>query len=107
MGGPGSTIQAFKLEDVEGKPAFTLAWTAKDLVRPVPPVIASGVVFALSSGDKGSAAVVHALDALTGAPIWSSKNEVTAPGNLTPLTVANGRVYFATADSTMWVFGMP
>jgi len=105
--GHGSSIAAFKLEEQGGKPVFTPVWTVKDLVRPVPPVIASGVAFILSSGEGRKNAVLHAVDALTGAAIWSTKNEVTAPGNLTPLTVANGRVYFATTDSTVWVFGVP
>ena len=105
--GQGSGIAAFKIEDQGGKPVFTPAWTVKDLIRPVPPVVASGVAFVLSSGEGRKHAVLHAVDAATGAAIWSTKNDVTAAGNLTPLTVANGRVYFVTADSTVWVFGLP
>lgn len=108
--GRGGYIQAFQLtEEDGGKLALKPAWTsAKDLVRPMPPVaVGTTAVFALSSGDKGSHAVLHALDPATGASFWSTKNEVTAPGNLTPLMVANGRAYFVTTDSTLWVFGMP
>jgi outer membrane protein assembly factor BamB len=105
--GHGSSIAAFKIEDQGGKPVFTPLWTVKDLIKPVPPVVANGVAFILSSGDGKKNAVLHAVDALTGASIWSTKNEVTSPGNLTPLTLANGRVYFSTADSTVWVFGVP
>jgi outer membrane protein assembly factor BamB len=105
--GHNSSVTAFKLEDQGGKTVFTPVWTMKDLTRPVPPVVVSGVAFVLSSGEGRKNAVLHAIDALTGTSIWSTRNEVTAPGNLTPLTVANGRVYFVTADSTVWVFGMP
>ena len=105
--GHTGSITAFKLEEQDGKPVFTPAWTVKDLVRPMPPVVASGVAFILSSGEGRKHAVLHAVDAATGAAIWSTKNDVTGPGNLTPLTVANGRVYFVTADSTVWVFGLP
>ena len=105
--GQGGSVAAFKLEEKDGKPVFTPAWVVKDLVRPVPPVIAGGVAFILSSGDARKHAVLHAVDAISGAPIWSTKNEVTAAGNLTPLTVANGRVYFVTMDSTVWAFGVP
>ena len=107
VNGQGGSIAAFKIEDKDGKPTFTPVWTVKDLVRPVPPVVAAGVAFVLSSGDARKHAELHAVDAATGAAIWSTKNTVTAPGNLTPLTVANGRVYFVTADSTVWVFGVP
>ena len=105
--GHGGSVAAFKLEEQAGKPVFTPLWTAKDLIRPVPPVVANGVAFVLSSGEGRTHAVLHALDGMTGASIWSTKNEVAAPGNLTPLTIANGRVYFVTADSTVWVFGVP
>lgn len=105
--GVSGSVVAYKIETKDGKPVFTPAWTVKDLVKPVPPVIANGVAFLLSSGEGRKHAVLHAVDALTGAAIWSTKNEVTAAGNLTPLMVANGRVYFVTNDSTVWVFGMP
>ena len=52
-------------------------------------------------------AVVYALDATTGKELWSSKNQMTAAGNLTGMTIANGRLYVGTVDSTMWVFGVP
>lgn len=105
--GHGGSVAAFKIEEQGGKTVFTPLWTVKDLIKPVPPVVASGVAFILSSGEGRKNAVLHAVDAMTGAAIWSTRNEVTAPGNLTPLTVANGRIYFVTADSTVWVFGVP
>ena len=72
-------------------------------------VITNGVVFALSSGDAASKtkAVVYALDASTGKELWSSKGQITAAGNLTGMTIANGRLFLGTTDSTMWVFGVP
>lgn len=102
-------IVAFKLEEKDGKPALTPAWASRDLMRPTPPVIANGVVFALSSGDAARKmhAVLYALDGATGKEIWSTGDQVTAPGSLTGLTMANGRVYFATSDYTIWVFGVP
>lgn len=99
------SIVAFKLEEQDGKPVLAPAWISRDLTRPTPPVIAGGVVFALSNG--GPHATLYALDAATGQEVWSTGNQVTAPGSLTGLTVANGRVYFATDDSTLWIFGVP
>ena len=81
----------------------------------MPPVIASGVVFALSAGEfnrqiqrpKGSThATLYALDATTGKELYSSRNLVTAPASLTGLTVSNGRVYFGAIDGTFYAFGM-
>ena len=99
--GGKSGVVAYKLDDS----GFTQAWMSREMVRPVPPVIAGNIVFALSSG--GAHAVLYALDGATGKEMWSSKTEVTAPGNLAAITVANGRIYFTTTDSTLWTYGMP
>ena len=107
--GKNGAVVAYKLEEQGGKVMLTKAWTSMDLVKPVPPVITNGVVFALSSGDAASKtkAVVYALDASTGKELWSSKGQITAAGNLTGMTIANGRLFLGTTDSTMWVFGVP
>jgi outer membrane protein assembly factor BamB len=102
--GAGS-IAAFKVEDQNGKPALTPAWVSRDIPSPQPPVIASGVVFALS-GKSGTHATLYALDAATGKELYSSRNLATAPAALTGMTVANGRVYFGTTDGTAYAFGM-
>jgi hypothetical protein len=46
------------------------------------------------------------LDGATGKEIYSTGNQVTAPGNLTGVTVANGRVFFTTTDNTLYGFGV-
>ena len=99
------------------------AWISRDLDSPQLPVIANGVVFALSAGEitrrisdngntvderpKGSThATLYALDAQTGMELYSSRNLVNVPAALTGLTVANGRVYFGGTDGTLYAFGM-
>ena len=118
---PNGSVVAFKIEDQNGKLVLTPAWVSRDLSSPLPPAIASGVVFALSAGEftrrvkdsaieerpKGSThATLYALDAATGKELYSSRNLVTAPASLTGLTVANGRVYFGSIDGTFYTFGM-
>jgi outer membrane protein assembly factor BamB len=112
---PNGSIVALKVEEQSGKPALTPVWISRDLTSPMPPVIASGVVFALSAGEfnrqiqrpKGSThATLYALDATTGKELYSSRNLVAAPASLTGLTVANGRVYFGAIDGTFYAFGM-
>jgi hypothetical protein len=117
-------IVAFKLHDQGGKPTLSPAWISRDLTSPAPPVIAQGVVFALANGEfsrkvketkgvariqdhpKGSThATLYALDGITGKEIYSTGDQVTAPGSLTGLSVANSRVYFTTTDNTIYVFG--
>ena len=111
--GRGAVI-AFKVEESNGKPVLTQGWTSRNMSSPEPPVITNGVVFALSAGEytrderpKGSThATLYALDAATGKEMYSTGDQVNAPGNLTGVTVANGRVYFTTNDNTLYAFGI-
>jgi outer membrane protein assembly factor BamB len=49
---------------------------------------------------------MYALDAATGKEMYSTGNQVTAPANLTGMTIANGRVFFTTTDGTLYGFGV-
>lgn len=121
---PNGSIVAFKVEEQDGKPVLTAAWASEDMQSPAPPVIAQGVVFALANGEyirrirksrgsvrveerpkNGTHAVLYALDAATGKQMYSTGDQVALPGSLTGLSIANGRLYFATTDNTMNVFG--
>jgi outer membrane protein assembly factor BamB len=107
-------IVAFKVEESNGKPALTQAWVSRNMSSPEPPVITNGVVFALAAGEysrddkpKGSThATLYALDAAAGKEMYSTGDQVTAPANLTGVTLANGRVYFTTNDNTLYAFGI-
>jgi outer membrane protein assembly factor BamB len=111
---PNGSVVAFKLDEANGKPVLTPAWVSRDMSSPQPPVITSGIVFALSAGEytreerpkSGTHATLYALDGATGKEMYSTGNQVTTPGNLTGLTVANGRVYFTTNDSMLYAFGI-
>lgn len=121
---PNGSIVAFKVEEQQGQLMLIPAWVSRDMSSPAPPVIAEGVVFALSNGQfhrkidrsKGAAgieeqpvtgahATLYALDGATGKEIYSTGDQVTAPGTLTGLSLANGRLYFTTTDNTVNVFG--
>ncbi len=102
--GPASngSIVAFRVEEQAGKTVLTPAWVSRDMNSPQPPVIANGVVFALSSGEfnrqmnpkNGTHATLYALDATTGKELYSSRNLVTSPAALTGMTVATGSEYY-------------
>jgi hypothetical protein len=115
------SVAAFKVDDRAGKPLLTPVWVSRDLNSPMPPVIASGVVFVVSAGEfarqiketgiderpKGSAhATLYALDGRTGRELYSSRNLVTTSASLTGMTIANGRVYFGGIDGTIYAFGI-
>jgi outer membrane protein assembly factor BamB len=124
---PQGSIVAFKVEESNGKTVLTPAWVSRNLVIPAPPVIANGVVFALSSGEYvrqanenlgglfspeqraqlSTHAILYALDAATGKELYSSGDAVTSFTHFAGMAVANGRVYFSTFDNTLYSFGFP
>src|SRR5260370_10951300 len=119
-------IVAFKVEERNGKPQLIPAWISRDMNRAEPPVIANGVVFAYGNGEntnqsspdirlddltedripRSTHAVLYALDAQTGAELWSSGDQIKSWNHWSGLSVANGRVYIATFDGTVYCFGI-
>ena len=107
-------IVALKLEERDGKPVLTPKWVSADMPAPEPPVITDGMVFALSAGNyevgerrnASGHATLHVYDAATGREMYSTGNQVSVPASLSGVTLANGRVYFATVDNTLYAFGV-
>ena len=121
---PNGSVVAFRLAEENGNLSLTPAWVSHDLMTPDPPVIAQGIVFALSNGKykrqmkkshgvrmaeetpaNSSHATLYALDGQTGKEMWSTGDKVSVPGSLTGLSIANSRLYFTTVDGTLQVFG--
>jgi outer membrane protein assembly factor BamB len=120
-------VAAFKVEEKDGKLWLAPAWISRDMNHAEPPVIANGIVFGYGNGEntdqstpelglgansaeiriKGSTnAVLYALDAQTGKELWNSGNQITSFNHWSGITVANGRVYIATFDGTIYSFGI-
>jgi outer membrane protein assembly factor BamB len=51
-------------------------------------------------------ATLYALDARTGAELWSSGNQIASFNHFTSLSLANGRVYIGTFDGKLYSFGV-
>jgi outer membrane protein assembly factor BamB len=120
-------IVAFKVEEKNGKFQLAPAWISRDMDQAEPPVIANGIVFAYGSGENtrqaypdigladfsplrikaSKTAVLYALDAETGKELYSSGDQITSFVHFGALSVANGRVYLGTFDSTLYCFGLP
>jgi outer membrane protein assembly factor BamB len=120
-------VAAFKLETKGGKLQLSPAWLSRNMWQADPVVIANGVVFAYGNGEDATQATVdiglafntsanriarsrhatlYALDALTGAELWSSGDQITSFSHFSSLAVANGRVYLGTYDGTLYCFGV-
>jgi len=121
----GGSVAAFKINGSDAQPALQPLWVSREITSPAPPVIANGIVFALSTGTPAriakkngehytvaewqamaTHATLYALDALTGKQLYSSGDAVPGFSTTGGLAVANGRVYFATHDNTVYCFGL-
>jgi outer membrane protein assembly factor BamB len=111
---------AFKVVGEGQDPKLESAWISGDFDLPDPPVIANGVLFALSTGEnavqKGGektrftnthGAVLRALDAATGKELFNSKDDIASWVHFSGLAVANGQVYVVDHDSNVYAFGLP
>jgi outer membrane protein assembly factor BamB len=92
---------------------------------PEPPIIANGVVFALSSGEdvrqsdatgksmntperlRGSTkATLFALNAETGKELYSSRDIIQSFTHFGGIALSNGRVFVSTYDGNVYAFGL-
>jgi outer membrane protein assembly factor BamB len=82
------------------------AWSSPDLVNPAPPVVANGVVIALSEGDRKTNARLYVLDATTGKQLYSSGSEIATYAQMTGVSVGDSHAFFTTHDGTLYCFGI-
>jgi outer membrane protein assembly factor BamB len=122
---PNGSIMAFKVEEKDGKPVLTPAWISRDMNVPEPPVVANGIVFAISSGENvrqanasggllsseerastSTHATLYAFDAETGKELFTSDKTMPAFTHFGGLAVSNGRVFMTTYDCTLYAYGL-
>jgi hypothetical protein len=118
----GNVIQSWKLAGKDAALTLEKAWTSRELVSPLPPIVVNGVVFALSSGEHRPAtpgvsaalrarrsvpAVLYALDAQTGAELWNSGKTIPTFVHSGGLAAGGTRVYVGAYDGTQYAFGFP
>ncbi len=117
MGTTGAIV-AFKVTDEGGKPSLTPQWISRDLISPAAPVVANGLVYALSTGRSprisstlaeherlAKPAVMYVLDSSTGKEVFSSGTKATTYAT-TGIAVENGQFYFGTHDSVLYAYGI-
>ena len=116
------SIMAFKIVAATEtqNPKLEPAWISGSFNMPDPPVIANGVLFALSTGENAiqhgdektrllntHPAVLRALDASTGKELFNSRDAIASWVHFSGLAVANGQVYVVDHDSNVYAFGAP
>jgi len=123
---PNGSIMAFKVEEKDGKPALTPAWISRDMNVPDPPIVANGVVFAVSTGEftrqwkpdgglfsskeraaqHAGHAVLYAFDSATGQELFSSGDSMPGWTHFSGIAISAGRIFVTTYDSTVYAFGL-
>lgn len=104
----GGAVAAFKVVDLNGKPSLLPGWVSRDIAAPLPPIVINGYVFTVASGAGSKPAVFYALDGATGKELFNSGSTIAGPVMRTGgLAGSAGQLYVATADSTIYAFGIP
>jgi hypothetical protein len=103
---PHGSIVAFKLAEQDGKTVLVPAWSSRDLFNPAPPVVAGGLVIALSQGDRKNPAKLYVLDAKTGKELYASGSEITTYAQMSGVSAGDAHVFFTTHDGTLYCFGI-
>jgi hypothetical protein len=115
--GAKANVVALKVTGDGARPTLQQGWASSDMVSPGAPIIANGVVFALSTGEaigtapaaervsKSVPAVLYAFDGVTGKELWNSGKSITSFTGSGGLWASDGQVYVGTHDSTVYAFG--
>jgi hypothetical protein len=118
--GAKANVVALKMTGDAAKPSLQQGWTSGDMVSPSAPIIANGVVFAVSTGEyipvsgtlpaaerisKSVPAVLYAFDGVSGKELWNSGKSITSFVGSGGLWASDGQVYVGTHDSTVYAFG--
>jgi len=99
-------IVAWKVVDRSGAPVLEPGWVSRDLVSPLPPMVINGVVFAVSSGELRTNAVLYALDGTTGKELWNSGKTIASFAR-SGLSGGGSQLYLGTYDGVLYAFGFP
>lgn len=104
---PAGSIVAFEVQQQAGKTVLTPEWVSPNMANPSPAVVVSGLVLSLANGQTGGPnATLYALDAATGAPLFTSGTQITSPGYFSSISVSLGHILFVTEDDTLYSFGI-
>ena len=128
---PNGSIMAFEVKSDGGKISAVPAWTSTDMIMPDPPVVANGVVYALSSAGQArqnsakdgdprmpydvsavlrstpvSNMTLYAYDAETGQQLWSSGKTLSDWVHFSEPVVALGKIFVVTHDAKVVAFGL-
>jgi hypothetical protein len=104
-------VVALKLTAADGAFSLEPGWVSHDLSSPATPIIVNGVVFALATGmpatagGRGTAAILHAYDGVSGKRLWNSGKAMSTFASPGSLWTGLGQIYIGTHDGSVYAFG--
>ena len=114
------SIMSFKVVADAGSqnPRLEAGWMTGGFDLPDPPVVANGVVFAVSTGENPAGpekqrllnthpAVLRAMDAKTGKELFNSGDDMKSWVHFSGLAVSDGEVFAVDHDSNVYCFALP
>ncbi len=124
---PNGSIMAFRVTETGGKYEAAPAWISRDMNLPEPPIVAGGLVFAISNGEfarqsKGTEGglyssadriakhtghtILYAFDAATGKELFSSGETMPSWTHFSGISISGGKIFVTTYDSNVYAFGL-
>jgi len=101
-----ASVDAWKITLTGNSATLTRAWTLPGLKSPLAPMVINGVVFACSTGDAATPAVLFAVDGVTGKKLWDSGKTITrSVPRSSAIWNSMGQVLVGASDSTLYAFG--
>ena len=101
-----TAVVAWKLNVSGATASLTQGWTLSGLKAPLAPLVINGVVFAASTGDAATPAVLYAVNGISGQKLWDSgKTITTSVSHNSALWNSMGQVLLGASDNTLYAFG--
>ena len=102
-----NSVIGYKLAVSGGSASLIQGWALTGLKAPLAPLVINGVVFAVSTGDATTPAVIHAVNGITGQKLWDSgKTITTSVPHSAAIWNSMGQVLIGASDSTLYAFGV-
>ena len=101
-----TSVDAWKVTFSGSSATLTRAWMLPNLKSPLAPIVINGVVFACSTGDATTPAVLFAVDGTSGKKLWDSGKAIArSVPRSSAIWNSMGQVLIGASDSTLYAFG--
>ena len=101
------SVSGWKIVVDSGHYRLEKGWESGKMNSPLPPIVINGAVFALSGSSSSGSAKLHALDGITGKPLWDSGDTIGSSAHGLALAAGPSHIYLTTQENAVYSFGFP